>query len=77
MRSEERFFHCGEFLRETLASEIGDVRSFVSAVRWEENFNIEVDGKGLEHQAGYIKALEQQFLQEGWESQPVPRHCSA
>ena len=73
MKSEERFFHCGDFLRETLASELREIRAAVDGVPWASSFSLEVRGRLLEHQAAYNEALEREFLRRGWEAQPLLR----
>jgi hypothetical protein len=73
LKSKELFFHCGDYLRQTLESEIDEIRSAVSAITWSENFSIEINGTYFEHQKAYNKALEKEFFARGWETQPILR----
>ncbi len=73
MKYRERFFHCGEYLKDTLSSEIEEVQSVVEAVHWRESFLIETASGTLEHQTAYNKSLDLEFAKRGWESQPILR----
>lgn len=73
MKFETAFFHCGEYLKESLAKYIEEVLSVVSAVEWAADFQFTDKGKSYEHQAGYNKAFESQFLDRGWEIRPLLR----
>ena len=73
MKAEIDFFHCGDQLRRTLATEIDEVTSIVRSVPWAESFNHSDDGTACEHQAGYNKAFAAQFMRRDWEPQPTLR----
>ena len=73
MRAHIAYFHCGDQLRNTLETEIGEVQSAVDQVKWASSFSISVDTKGYEHQTGYNKAFAVAFEAMGWESQPLLR----
>lgn len=73
MKFEAAFFHCGEYLKETLAKYIEEVLSVVSAVEWAADFQFIDKGITYEHQTGYNKAFESQFLERGWEARPLLR----
>ena len=73
MKFEMTFFHCGEYLKETLATYIEEVISIVSAVEWVSNFQFSDKGKPYEHQAGYNRSFEVQFLDRNWELRPLLR----
>jgi hypothetical protein len=73
VKAQTAYFHCGDQLRATLASEIGEVLSAVAAVQWIESFSHATDDALHEHQAGYNRALGNEFRRMGWESQPTLR----
>ena len=72
MQHKEAFFHCSDVLKDTLADEIGEIRSAISAVSWKPEFSY-CDGAELLHQAAYNKAFAAEFARLGWELQPVLR----
>ena len=76
MKIMTEFFHCGDYLRETLSTEIREVEMAVAKVRWAKNFRFsERDGGPIhDHQAGYNRALGAEFSKLGWELQPILRH---
>lgn len=71
MKFVEHYFHCGDYLRQTLCREIDEVRAGVTSVQWQREFSIAANGQEYRHQAGYNKALDICFGQQGWELQPV------
>ena len=71
MKTEIAYFHCGDQLRKTLASEIGEVESVVAAIKWVESFRYSDSGTFYEHQAAYNKAFAVEFKRFGWEPRPV------
>ena len=73
MQTITTYYHCGEQLQKTLASEIYDVESVVSAVQWVPSFQYKENGNSHEHQTAYNKAFSAQFSGLGWESQPLLR----
>ena len=75
MKTKTEFFHCGDYLRDTLAAEIREVETAVAKVRWAENFHFsDADsGRTYEHQTGYNKALSAAFGGLGWDLQPILR----
>lgn len=72
MLANTQYFHCGDFLRQTLSTPIEEVSSIVSGILWASHFVC--NGNGAEHQSGYNKAFENDFLSLGWEAQPKLRH---
>jgi len=73
VKAEIAYFHCGDQLRQTLATEIGEVESVVAAVKWAESFQHSLNGAAYEHQAAYNKAFAVEFTRLSWESQPSLR----
>ncbi|MBC7264040.1 MAG: hypothetical protein H5T64_06730 [Chloroflexi bacterium] len=71
MKSTTAFFHCGDYLRETLRDEIQEVQSVIAAVRWAYEFGYREDGTTYKHQAGYNRAFGREFRNRGWEPQPL------
>lgn len=73
VKVEIAYFHCGEHLRKTLDSEIGETLNAVDMVKWAPSYSISVGAKTYKHQTGYNKAFSMCFGQMGWESQPLLR----
>jgi len=73
MKAEIAYFHCGDQLKKTLASEIGEAETIISSVNWEESFHHTENGVVYDNQAGYNKAFFMAFRSLGWESQPTLR----
>jgi len=73
VRYREAYFHCGDYLRETLAQEISEIDETLAAVPWQPEFAIQHNGQELNHQAAYNRALANEFEKRGWESQPILR----
>jgi hypothetical protein len=73
MKSETAFFHYGEQLQKTLVKEINEVEFVISQVKWLHSFQYSENGKTYEHQTGYNKAFSRQFINLGWEQQPLLR----
>ena len=73
MKSETSYFHCGDQLRRTLASEIQEIQSVVSSIQWLDSFQYSVHGTTHDHQTAYNRAFSDAFLKRGWESQPCLR----
>ena len=72
MKYKEKYFHCGDFLQNSLKSQIDEVYQSVSNIRWEPDFNFESkNGNILLHQRAYNKAFEQGFSKYAWEQQPL------
>ena len=73
MTFRESYFHCGDLLKQNLASEIEEIHSAVGQVLWQPDFSVEREWRVLEHQTAYNKALAIEFERLGWEPQPVLR----
>lgn len=73
MKSEITYFHCGDQLKKTLSSEIMEVESVVTAVKWADSFQYSDNNAVHEHQTGYNKSFDVEFTKRGWEHQPVLR----
>jgi hypothetical protein len=73
MKANIAYFHCGDQLRETLAGEIEEVKSVITAVKWADAFRYSRNGSEYEHQSAYNKAFAVEFNRLGWELQPVLR----
>lgn len=72
MKFKEKYFHCGDFLQNSLKSQIDEIYQCVSGIKWEPAFDIESNGgKVLQHQRAYNKAFEQGFVNFEWEQQPL------
>lgn len=73
MKTKTKYFHCGEQLQKTLATEIKEVELVVSQVQWVRAFQYSENGNTYEHQTAYNKALSAQFNNLKWEPQPLLR----
>ena len=73
MRFQETYYHCGEYLRNSLATEIGEVHQAIETIPWRSEFTFEANGEVRGHQTAYNHALASEFKQLGWELQPVLR----
>jgi hypothetical protein len=73
MKTETTYFHCGDQLKKTLAVEIEEVLSAVTAVKWSDSFVYEARDIQHEHQTGYNCAFASEFARMGWEMQPILR----
>jgi hypothetical protein len=72
MKFKGKYFHCGNFLQNSLKSQIDEIYHCVSNIKWEPEFCFESNGgRVLQHQRAYNKAFEQKFLKFNWESQPL------
>ena len=72
MQHQDKYYHCGDYLRKSLEGPIEEITLCVKRVRWEEEFQLMTnEGRGLVHQRAYNKAFEVEFLSCGWESQPL------
>ncbi len=63
MKIKTEYFHCGDFLKQTLAHTIQEVESVVSGIHWIPHFTF----NGSENQAGYNRAFQDAFLKYQWE----------
>ena len=70
MKSQVRYFHCGDRLLDALAGEVADVHDVVASVYWIASFSHGTSDAVREHQAGYNRAFATEFGARGWESQP-------
>ena len=72
MKFKEKYFHCGDFLKNTLKPQIEEITTCVSNIQWEPDFSFEFNnGKTLQHQRAYNKSFEQEFSNFNWEQQPL------
>jgi hypothetical protein len=69
MKFEHQYYHCSNQLKNTLSAEISEIFKAVNSVSWQEEFSFD----STLHQAGYNKALADQFASLGWEDQPLLR----
>lgn len=73
MRTEQTYFHCGDYLRRTLSDSISEIESVTDGVKWSPNFSFSENGTSCEHQSGYNTAFTKAFLSLDWEPQPILR----
>ena len=73
MKAEFSYFHCGDQLKRTLATEIKEVESAIASVQWMPTFTLSDNGTTYEHQAAYNKVFANEFASLGWETQPLLR----
>jgi len=73
MQFQTAYFHCGEYLTQTLAAEINEVKAVIDVIEWAPSFRHSRHAGSYEHQAAYNGAFAQQFQQRGWETQPLLR----
>ena len=73
MEFETTYFHCGKYLKESLADSIAEIESVISAIAWKPEFKFSYNGKVSEHQTAYNKAFANEFLSREWEPQPLLR----
>jgi len=72
MKFKEKYFHCGDFLQNSLKSQIDEIYQCVSDIKWEPEFCVEsYGGKVLQNQRAYNKGFEQKFVNFEWEQQPL------
>ena len=72
MQHQEKYYHCGDYLRRSLEQQLSEIALCVEGVRWEEEFRFVTDqGRELLHQRAYNRAFQREFLSRGWESQPL------
>ena len=73
MKFEISYFHCGEYLKKTLAEQIEEVKSTVTAIHWVPEFQYEREDISCQHQTAFNRAFVEQFNHHGWETQPILR----
>jgi hypothetical protein len=66
----EKKYHCSESLLQTFAPQLEEIRSAISSIAWQKEFDLSVDGKFYTHQSAYNKAFDIEFSSRDWESQP-------
>jgi hypothetical protein len=54
--------------------EIDEIYLCLDRVKWVEEFRLETNGRRIEHQTAYNKAIEIEFSSFGWELQPLLYH---
>jgi hypothetical protein len=73
MKSFKTFFHCGEYLRKSLANEIMEIESVIENIPWISSFHYSDSDITYDNQTGYNKAFAVEFERRGWEMQPLLR----
>ena len=73
MKSEIAYFHCGDQLKITLATEIEEINSVVAAIQWQPAFSFIEDEIISYHQTAYNKAFTNEFNLRAWDAQPLLR----
>lgn len=72
MKYKKKYFHCGDFLQESLKSQIDEIYQCVSNLKWESDFTYNLNNnQNLRYQRAYNKAFEQEFLKYDWDRQPL------
>jgi len=72
MQCKERYYHCGDYLQKSLEEPIREIALCVESVKWKEEFHfVTEEEKKLLHQRAYNRAFEKEFLNYGWEPQPL------
>jgi hypothetical protein len=72
MKYKKKYFHCGDFLQNSLKSQIDEIVQCVTKIKWEPEFIFESNGRNiLRHQRAYNKAFDTKFRNFKWEQQPL------
>lgn len=71
MNYKEQYLHCGEYLIESLSTEINEVSEIVKGVQWHKDYSIINDGKEYKNQSAYNKTFDIRFKALGWELRPL------
>lgn len=71
MNFTDIYFHCSDYLKSNFSIQIAEIKDIIRSIRWAPDFQIVLDGNTYYNQAGYNKALEIEFLERGWEKQPL------
>ena len=53
MKNEITYLHCGDYLKDTLKTEIAEVVHVVESIEWEEIFRVTTPSSTLLHQSAY------------------------
>lgn len=69
MKTVKEYFFCSPRLLSGI-QEVREIDQCIEAVPWSEEFSFNVDGTVYQHQRGYNKALETEFIKHGWSLQP-------
>ncbi|MFC1678694.1 BglII/BstYI family type II restriction endonuclease [Elusimicrobiota bacterium] len=75
MKFERGQFHCGERLLGELSGPINEIEAVINGVFWSRSFRCDSQKGRYDHQAGYNKAFEKDFISRGWETQPLLREA--
>lgn len=70
MKFQKEYFFCSPKLLANI-DEIKEIENSIYNVRWEEHFQLELDGRTFEYQSAYNKAFEMEFCKHSWEKQPL------
>ncbi|MFA5374787.1 MAG: BglII/BstYI family type II restriction endonuclease [Dehalococcoidia bacterium] len=73
MKFETAYFHCGDQLKKTLATEIAEVEQIVGSIVWDRAYSYSDNSGSCKHQTAYNKAFAAGFRKLGWEPQPLLR----
>ena len=70
MKFLKEYFFCSPRMLSYI-DEIHEIEDCIKAVQWQTEFTVENEGKIYSNQAGYNKALDDQFSQYDWNLQPI------
>ncbi len=73
MKYRISFFHCGDYLKKALATEIDEVKSIVRSIQWSDDFKHSEGETSYNHQTGYNRAFKTEFQKRDWEYLPLLR----
>jgi hypothetical protein len=73
MKSNTKYFHCGEYLRKSLVQEIMEIESVIESVPWISSFHFSDSDTTYDNQSGYNRVFAIEFERRGWEMQPLLR----
>ncbi len=72
MKFKKKYFHCRDFLQNSLKSSIEEIYQCVDQLKWRAEFSFETNNsEGTYHQRAYNKAFESEFLRLEWDLQPL------
>ena len=70
MKCKKRFFYCNENWLSNIPA-VSEIDTCIERIKWEKQFQFPTSLKVVNHQSGYNKALENEFIKYGWRSQPI------
>ena len=71
MNHQITYLHCGEHLKNSLKTEIGEGVYVVDSIEWEGEFKVVRPDSTVLHQTSYNKQFEIEFQKLGWEPKPT------